>query len=139
MTRCPPRKDCSKEAITSAADDPLAARIDRRIRNLGIAEWGVWRRDGEMSLARVGLGDQRCVVFELGSLSEPDERAVVALALLGNRWYRRREREPVLIAIDEAHNVLPAVTDDPLLRATTDLGVLIAGEGHKFGLHLRTR
>jgi uncharacterized protein len=32
--------------------------------------------------------------------------------------------------------VLPAVSDDPLLRATTDLGVLIAGEGRKFGLHL---
>jgi DNA helicase HerA-like ATPase len=42
----------------------------------------------------------------------------------------------VLLAVDEAHNVFPAVTDDPLLRAAADLGVLIAGEGRKFGLHL---
>ena len=43
---------------------------------------------------------------------------------------------PVLLAVDEAHNVFPATTDDPLLAATTDLGTLIAGEGRKFGSHL---
>jgi uncharacterized protein len=42
----------------------------------------------------------------------------------------------VLLVIDEAHNVLPAVTEDPLLAATAELGALIAGEGRKFGLHL---
>ena len=42
----------------------------------------------------------------------------------------------MLLAIDEAHNVLPATTADPLLRATTEIGTLIAGEGRKFGLHL---
>jgi hypothetical protein len=42
----------------------------------------------------------------------------------------------VLLAVDEAHNVFPAATDDPLLQAAADLGVLIAGEGRKFGLHL---
>ncbi len=128
--------DVVDAALASFTDDPLAARIARRIGNLGIADWGVWRRDDETSLARVGVRDERCVVLDLGSLSGPDERTVVALALLGSRWARRRERDPVLIAIDEAHNVLPAATDDPLLRATTDLGVLIAGEGRKFGLHL---
>jgi uncharacterized protein len=60
----------------------------------------------------------------------------VALAVLGNRWRTRAQRQPVLIAIDEAHNVLPASTDDSLLAATAELGVLIAGEGRKFGLHL---
>ena len=42
----------------------------------------------------------------------------------------------MLLAVDEAHNVFPAATDDPLLQATADLGALIAGEGRKFGLHL---
>ncbi len=51
-------------------------------------------------------------------------------------WRERHDRQPVLIAIDEAHNVLPASTDDPLLQATSELGVLIAGEGRKFGLQL---
>ena len=117
-------------------DDPLAAGIARRITNLGIADWDVWRRGDEPSLARVGLRDERCVVLDVGSLARRDERTVVALTLLGNRWALRRERRPALIAIDEAHNVLPAETDDPLLRATSELGALIAGEGRKFGLHL---
>jgi uncharacterized protein len=128
--------DVTEAAHAEFADDPIAARIARRITNLGIAAWDVWRRDGETSLARVGLRDERCVVLDLGSLAQPDERTVVALALLGNRWAQRRDRRPALIAIDEAHNVLPAETDDPLLRATAELGVLIAGEGRKFGLHL---
>jgi uncharacterized protein len=123
-------------ARAQLADDPLAVRVARRITNLGIADWDVWRREGESSLARMGLRDERCVVLDLGSLARPDERTVVALALLGNRWRQRRDRRPVLIAIDEAHNVLPADTEDPLLRATVELGVLIAGEGRKFGLHL---
>jgi uncharacterized protein len=122
--------------VATTTDDPLAARLARRIGNLGLADWDVWRRGDETSLATVGLRDERCVVLDLGSLSRPEERTTVALALLGSRWQQRRERRPVLIAIDEAHNVIPAVTEDPLLRATTDLGVLIAGEGRKFGLHL---
>jgi uncharacterized protein len=120
----------------SFLDDPLAQHLVRRIANLGIADWDVWRRDGEPSLARVGLRDERCVVLDLGSLARRDERTVVALAVLANRWALRRERRPVLIAIDEAHNVLPADSDDALLRATAGLGALIAGEGRKFGIHL---
>jgi uncharacterized protein len=128
--------DVIEAAETEFGDEPVAARIARRIRNLGIAGWDVWRRDDETSLARVGLRDERCVVLDVGSLAHRDERTVVALALLGNRWAQRRDRQPALIAIDEAHNVLPAVTDDPLLRATAELGAMIAGEGRKFGLHL---
>jgi uncharacterized protein len=104
--------------------------------NLGVADWDVWRRDGETSIAAAGIGQERCVVLDIGSLPLPDERTTVALAVLGFRWRNRAERRPVLLAIDEAHNVLPAVTDDPLLRATADIGSLIAGEGRKFGLHL---
>lgn len=119
-----------------AEHDPTTSAVARRIRNLGITEWDVWRREGETSIADVGLRDHRCVVFDLGSLSRPDERTTVALALLGNRWRHRAERHPTLIAVDEAHNLLPASTDNPLVQATTDLGSLIAGEGRKYGLHL---
>ncbi|HSL72820.1 MAG TPA: ATP-binding protein [Ilumatobacteraceae bacterium] len=128
--------DVIDSAHAAFAGDELAERVARRIANLGIADWDVWRRGDESSLARVGLRDERCVVLDLGSLARPDERTVVALALLGKRWQLRRDRRPVLIAVDEAHNVLPADTDDPLRRATAELGVLIAGEGRKFGLHL---
>ena len=75
-------------------------------------------------------------MFDLGSLPTPQERSVVALTLLEARWARRAERQPMLIAVDEAHNVLPASTTDPVLAAAADVGVLIAGEGRKFGLHL---
>jgi uncharacterized protein len=119
-----------------APAEPLADRVITRIRNLGVADWDVWRREGETSIVTANLRAERCVVFDLGSITRPDERTAVALAVLGNRWRARHDRQPVLIAIDEAHNVLPAATDDPLLRATSELGALIAGEGRKFGLHL---
>ncbi|TVR26363.1 MAG: ATP-binding protein [Ilumatobacter sp.] len=128
--------DVVAAAEWDAPGEPLATRLVTRIRNLGIADWDVWRRQGETSMATANLRSERCVVFDLGSLPRPDERTAVALAVLGTRWKERHGRQPVLIAIDEAHNVLPATTDDPLLEATSELGVLIAGEGRKFGLHL---
>jgi DNA helicase HerA-like ATPase len=129
-------RDVMEAARAAAETDPPAMHILRRITNLGIAEWDVWRRDGERSITTMNLRSERCVVFDLGSLTRSDERATVALALLGSRWGGRAVREPVLIAIDEAHNILPSATDDPLLQAITELGIVIAGEGRKFGLHL---
>lgn len=120
----------------AAARDPSTAGLARRIGNLGIAEWGLWRRDGETSAATSGIRDHRFVVIDTGSLATPTERTLLALAVLGNRWRARRDRVPMLLAIDEAHNVLPATTNDPLLASAVDIGTLIAGEGRKFGIHL---
>jgi hypothetical protein len=119
-----------------AAHDPSTARIARRIENLGIDRWSVWRKEGERSVTQLDVVDQRCAIVDTGSLAGPDERAATSMAILGNRWKMRRDRRPVLLAIDEAHNVLPASTSDPLLRRATETGILIAGEGRKFGLHL---
>lgn len=124
------------DVASAAAADVETAPLALRIENLGIDEWTLWRRPGEISLSSVGLRDERCAVVDLGSLPEPDSRTAVAFVMLANRWSHRHERRPSLIAIDEAHNILPATTDDALLAATNDLGVLIAGEGRKFGLHL---
>ena len=44
-------------AAAAAADDSTAA-LARRISNLGIADWGLWRRDGEESIAAPDLRDQ---------------------------------------------------------------------------------
>jgi DNA helicase HerA-like ATPase len=121
-------------AEAAAGDDARA--LATRIENLGLAEWTLWRRDGESSIARFDTSGVRCIVLDLGSLPRAEERALVALAVLGRRWARRAERSPVLLAVDEAHNVFPSATHDPLLAATSDLGTLIAGEGRKFGLHL---
>jgi uncharacterized protein len=119
-----------------AAQDLATSPISRRIENLGIDRWSVWRIDGERSVTQLDVIGRRCVVVDTGSLAGPDERAATSMAILGNRWKRRRERRPVLLAIDEAHNVLPSATDHPLLRRATEIGILIAGEGRKFGLHL---
>jgi DNA helicase HerA-like ATPase len=119
-----------------AAQDPASSPISRRIQNLGIDRWSLWRTDSEQSVTRLDLLDRRCVVVDTGSLAGPDERAAVSMAILGNRWNNRRDRRPVLLAIDEAHNVLPSSTENPLLRRATQTGILIAGEGRKFGLHL---
>jgi DNA helicase HerA-like ATPase len=56
--------------------------------------------------------------------------------VLGELWERRARREPVLIVVDEAHNICPARPDDPLTEIATEHAVRIAGEGRKFGLYL---
>jgi DNA helicase HerA-like ATPase len=124
------------DVARAASQDPATSSIARRIENLGIDRWTVWRTDGEQSVTTIDVVSQRCAVVDTGSLASPDERAAVSMAILGNRWRMRRARRPALLAIDEAHNVLPAVTSNPLLQRATETGILIAGEGRKFGLHL---
>ena len=125
-----------RDLAAVASRSPETAKLATRIENLGLAEWSLWRREGETSIANFDGRNSRCIVVDLGSLPRAEERSIVALALLGRRWARRAERQPVLLAVDEAHNVFPAHTDDPILAAAADLGVLIAGEGRKYGLHL---
>jgi uncharacterized protein len=124
------------EFAAAAMRQPETTELATRIDNLELADWSLWRREGETSVADVDLTDARCIVLDLGSLPRPEERSIVALAVLGRRWARRAGRNPVLLVVDEAHNVFPATTDDPLLQSTANLGALIAGEGRKFGLHL---
>ena len=78
----------------------------------------------------------RCLVVDLGSLATREEQALASAAVLGELWRRREERRPVLIVVDEAHNVCPAHPEDPLTAIATDCAVRIAGEGRKFGLYL---
>ena len=80
--------------------------------------------------------DVRCVIVDLGSLPTPEEQSLVAAAVLGDLWRRRQERKPVLIVIDEAHNVCPAEPPNQLVSAATEYAIRIAAEGRKFGLYL---
>jgi hypothetical protein len=143
ITAALPESYSVTDVAEAAARHEHTSALARRIENLHLADWGLWRRDGEVSAVRarpaaehLGSGRRWFTVVDTGSLATPSERTAVALAILGNRWRLRRDRHPVLIAIDEAHNVLPATTDDPLLESAVELGVVIAGEGRKFGLHL---
>jgi uncharacterized protein len=114
-----------------------ARRLIRRARNLGLHRWGIWAGAERASiLPELARGDVRCLVVDLGSLATREEQALVSAAVLGELWRRREERRPVLIVVDEAHNVCPARPEDPLTAIATEYAVRIAGEGRKFGLYL---
>jgi DNA helicase HerA-like ATPase len=120
-----------------ASPRPEAQRLALRVRNLGVEDFALWARGQEGSLLDViGDPDARCVVVDLGSLETREEQALAAEAVLSRLWQSRERREPVLIVIDEAHNVCPARPDDPLTALATEHAVRIAAEGRKFGLYL---
>jgi len=116
--------------------DPQRRALALRIRNLGVLQWPVWSRDSGGVLADLDRRDWRCLVVDLGTIALPATRALVAAAVLSRLWERRAERRPVLVVIDEAHNVCPPRPEDRLTTIATDLAVAIAAEGRKFGLYL---
>ncbi|HYH90244.1 MAG TPA: ATP-binding protein [Solirubrobacteraceae bacterium] len=121
----------------ATADRPEARRLGLRLGNLGLEELGVWARADAGSLLDA-LDDPavRCLVVDTGSLPTRDEQALVAESVLRGVWERRRERRPVLLVIDEAHNVCPASSADVLTGLATEHAIRIAGEGRKFGIYM---
>jgi DNA helicase HerA-like ATPase len=120
--------------LENVASDALKLRM----RNLGVDRWDIWPGHDGPSLA-TDLADPngpRCIVADLGSLSTPEERAVTAGAVLEGLWRRRASRDPIVIVIDEAHNICPAEPADPITSLLTEDAIRIAGEGRKFGLYL---
>jgi DNA helicase HerA-like ATPase len=121
----------------ASSDRPGAGDLVRRAGNLGVSRWGVWARtDAGSTLDALEDPAVRCLVVDLGSLGSHNEHALVADAVLERLWKLRSRREPVLIVIDEAHNVCPAEPTDPLTALATETAVRIAAEGRKFGLYL---
>lgn len=110
--------------------------VSLRVRNLGIADWDLWCRNGEPSAADLLDEEWRAMVLDIGSLDHQAEKLVATLALLQKLWSKREERNPILIVIDEAHNVCPAEPETPLQERLTQVLITIAGEGRKFGLYL---
>jgi len=124
-------------AAFEASARPGAQQLALRARNLGLERMGVWA--GEQSgstLEAIHDPTARTVVVGLGTLATREEQALTAGAVLEALWRRREDRNPVLIVIDEAHNVCPAVPPDPLTALATSHAIRIAAEGRKFGLYL---
>jgi len=118
-------------------DGGAGRQLIGRARNLGLDRWRIWAgADGTSLLPELGRDDLRCLVVDLGSLATREEQALASAAVLGELWRRREERRPVLIVIDEAHNVCPARPEDPLTAIAMEHTVRFAGEGRKFGLYL---
>jgi hypothetical protein len=109
--------------------------LAHRVENLALTQWGLWAFD---TPAATEIVDQRpdATVLNLGGFEFAEEPLVVALAVLEDLWARREERRPVLLVIDEAHNLCSPDLDSPLARAVREQIIRIAAEGRKFGLWL---
>ena len=120
----------------AGADNPSAQQLGMRAVNLGILDWAVWAPEDRSLMEELREPTSRCVVVDLGSLETLEEQRMVADAVLGSLWSSRRNRQPVLVVIDEAHNICAAEPDNAISRITTDRAIQIAAEGRKFGLYM---
>ena len=99
-----------RDAACSRRASPEVRALGARLRNLGtppVARSGRSGDDGLRSRISCAPGGPRALVVDLGSLDTRGEKAIAAESVLAALWRRRSEREPVLIVIDEAHNVCP--------------------------------
>jgi DNA helicase HerA-like ATPase len=120
-----------------AASSPSVQALGARVRNLGLHRWPIWSTgDADSVQDLVQPGGPRIVVVDLGSLATPGEKAIAAESVLAALWRRRAAREPVLLVIDEAHNVCPREPEDPVTALASRHAARIAAEGRKFGLYL---
>jgi hypothetical protein len=127
-------RDVLDAVLGSFAEDQR--RLGLRIENLGVADLSIWASDGQTAIADVLQADWRMMVADLGSLSSETESAIAAAGILGVLWERRHERRPVIIVVDEAHNICPERPQSPNQALATEHLVRIAGEGRKFGLYV---
>lgn len=118
------------ERNTSAAV-ALAARIE----NLQLTDWGIWAGEANAATEIIQTRPD-ATVLDLGGFTYPDESLVVAMAVLEDLWAKREERRPILIVIDEAHNLCSSEQNSPLHVIVRERIIQIAAEGRKFGLWL---
>jgi len=116
--------------------DPDAEALAQRIENLGVIEWTRTWALGAVPVTDVIARRPAATVLDLGGYERPEEQLTVALAVLDDLWARRAERRPVLIVVDEAHNLCPPDPETPLGVAVRDRLIQIAAEGRKYGLWL---
>ncbi|MGX1807220.1 ATP-binding protein [Nocardia sp. NPDC055321] len=118
-----------------SSENPAQRRLGQRVENLGLLDWEVWAL-GDAAVTDVVAGRPDVSVLDLGGFSTPEQQLVIALALLDDLWARREERRPVLLVIDEAHNLASPRLDSPIAVAVRERLIQIAAEGRKFGLWL---
>lgn len=128
-----PADDVLRELLES--EDADVRFLAQRVENLGVLRWDVWAHEGPALLD--GLEPRpRAAVVDLGGFDHPREPLVVAMELLDSLWVARHRHDPVLVVIDEAHNICPAAPTDPLAQATTSRVIQLANEGRKYGIWL---
>ncbi|MCL8026456.1 ATP-binding protein [Nocardioides bruguierae] len=125
--------DAYVTSLLAGHDDERA--LGQRVQNLGLTDWEVWALD-QASAAEVALGGARATVVDLAGLADPREASAVCLDLVERLWAARHERRPMLIVIDEAHNVCPAEPHGEVQERLVERLIQIAAEGRKYGLWL---
>lgn len=116
--------------------DPAGDRLALRIQNLRLVDAPIWAVPGEATTLDQVPDGWRALVVDLGSLASARDRTVIAASLTTSLWEVRRNREPVLLVIDEAHNVCPNDPRDADQAMAIDAVTSIAAEGRKFGQFL---
>lgn len=119
--------------------DPLeepARKLALRIDNLAAADWSVWAETDDTPIMDQLPPDWRGGILDIGELPSPRERSAIVASVLSALWEWRHRREPVLVVVDEAHNVCPAAAADRAQALAIEHAVRIAAEGRKYGLYL---
>lgn len=128
--------DAAMQAFSTSGDEVLEG-IRLRVENLGVDRMSAWARRSARTLAEVFEQDTpRALIADSSRFEERRERIAVAVTVLEHLWAQRKRRRPLLLVVDEAHDVCPAEPADPLQRLAVDLFTRIAGEGRKYGIHL---
>lgn len=119
-----------------AVGSPEATLLAQRVENLALLEWRTVWSDHTTSATDILAGRPAATVLDLGSYDRHEEQLTIALGVLDHLWERRAERRPMLLVVDEAHNLCPPDPETPLGVAVRDRLVQIAAEGRKYGLWL---
>ena len=120
-----------------ASGDEVLGLIRMRVENLGVDRMAAWARQSASTFAEVWAREEpRALVADTSGFEERRERIALAVAALEHLWANRKRRRPLLLVVDEAHDVCPADPADPLQRLAVDRFTRIAGEGRKYGIHL---
>jgi uncharacterized protein len=121
----------------AASGEPALDAVRQRGENLGIDRMDAWAGPVARTLDEIWRADRpRAVVADSSGFEERRERIAIAVAVLQQLWAHRKERRPLLLVVDEAHDVCPADPTDELQRLAVELFTRVAGEGRKYGIHL---
>ena len=133
-----PDREYSLRDVRSRLDPAVdgARRLGLRIDNLGAADWSVWAGPDDAPIMDQLPVGWRGAVIDLGELPHPRERSAIVASILAGLWELRHLREPILLVIDEAHNVCPGSPADLTQALAIEHAVRIAAEGRKYGLYL---
>jgi uncharacterized protein len=128
--------EAATEAFRASGDEVLEL-IRMRVENLGVDRMIAWAKRSARSLGEVWSQDRpRALIADTSGFDERRERIAVAVAVLEQLWSDRKQRRPLLLVVDEAHDVCPAEPVGPLQQLSVDRFTRVAGEGRKYGIHL---